>query len=104
MSKPSPVDRISSVTRTAGKRSPTRHSAGSPAFMIAVVAPSGRRRLPHESIRVGERPAVGADEDAVRSFAVLVDTGVLGGGPPAVERELDGRSRVVELDVLAAEA
>ncbi len=60
--------------------------------------------LPREPVRVGEGPGVAADGEPVRSGAVRRDAGVLGERPAPVERQLDGRRRGVELDVLAAEA
>src|SRR5918999_5249894 len=62
------------------------------------------RGLPHEPVRVRERPRVADHGDPVRSRAFDVDSDLLRGGAPGVESEADGPGRHLELGVLAAEA
>src|SRR6185312_12273783 len=60
--------------------------------------------LPGKPVRVGERPGLATDREAVRAVAVGGDAGVLGEGTAPVERQLEGTRRTLELDVFVEEA
>src|SRR5690606_16009165 len=85
-----------------------RHASSMPRMRQApppgagAASPRGRRR-PLEAVRVGERSAVGVDEQAVRTRSRGIDVDRLRERTPLVEAETDAARGQREVDV-AAEA